>query len=97
MDFVCSEYAVESPYLVYVYYAQELYSTAEAELARSHLVAKTASLWDAAIGVAAGRARRGDPSVPMVALATAHPAKFADAVERATGHRPGSHLTFSCC
>jgi threonine synthase len=41
-----------------------------------------------AIGVAAGRARRRDPSVPMVALATAHPAKFPDAVERATGIRP---------
>jgi threonine synthase len=41
-----------------------------------------------AIGVAAGRARRRDPSVPMVALATAHPAKFPDAVERATGKRP---------
>jgi len=27
--------------------------------------------------------------VPMVTLATAHPAKFPDAVERATGLRPG--------
>jgi threonine synthase len=27
--------------------------------------------------------------VPVVTLATAHPAKFPDAVERATGHRPG--------
>jgi len=41
-----------------------------------------------AIGVAAGRARRRDSSVPMVALATAHAAKFPDAVERATGVRP---------
>ena len=34
--------------------------------------------------------RRGavDPAVPMVTLATAHPAKFPDAVERATGLRP---------
>ena len=32
--------------------------------------------------------RRRDPSVPMVTLATAHPAKFPDAVERATGARP---------
>jgi threonine synthase len=31
---------------------------------------------------------RGDPGVPMVTLATAHPAKFPDAVERATGIRP---------
>jgi len=41
-----------------------------------------------AIGVAAAQARRGDQSVPMVTLATAHPAKFPDAVERATGIRP---------
>jgi threonine synthase len=31
---------------------------------------------------------RRDPSVPMVCLATAHPAKFADAVAEATGIRP---------
>ena len=41
------------------------------------------------IGVAAGRARRRAAAVPMVALATAHPAKFPDAVERASGIRPG--------
>ena len=29
-----------------------------------------------------------DPAVPIVTLATAHPAKFRDAVERATGQRP---------
>ena len=47
-----------------------------------------------AVGVAAAKARAGDPSLPMVALATAHPAKFPDAVERATGIRPAlpSHL-----
>jgi threonine synthase len=40
-----------------------------------------------AVGIGAARAqRRGDS--PMVALATAHPAKFPDAVERATGVRP---------
>jgi threonine synthase len=39
-----------------------------------------------AVAVAAARAHRGD--APMVALATAHPAKFADAVEQATGARP---------
>ena len=32
--------------------------------------------------------RRGDPAVPMVVLATAHPAKFPDAVEAACGVRP---------
>ena len=41
-----------------------------------------------AIGVDAALARRGDKSVPMVALATAHAAKFPDAVEAATGIRP---------
>ncbi|MFQ5765093.1 MAG: threonine synthase, partial [Rhodospirillales bacterium] len=41
-----------------------------------------------AVGIAAARARRRDPAVPMVALATAHPAKFPDAVEDATGVRP---------
>ena len=34
------------------------------------------------------RLRRGDPGVPMVVLATAHPAKFPDAVEAACGVRP---------
>ena len=29
-----------------------------------------------------------DPAVPMITLATAHPAKFPDAVEAATGNRP---------
>jgi threonine synthase len=41
-----------------------------------------------AVGVGAARAGRADPSVPMVTLATAHPAKFPDAVEVATGVRP---------
>ena len=41
-----------------------------------------------AVGVLAGRAARRDPSIPLVALATAHPAKFPDAVEAATGVRP---------
>ncbi len=41
-----------------------------------------------AVGVAAARARRRDPDVPIVALATAHPAKFPDAVEAAIGVRP---------
>lgn len=42
-----------------------------------------------AVGVLAARTCRRDPSIPMVALATAHPAKFPDAVEAATGARPG--------
>jgi threonine synthase len=41
-----------------------------------------------AIGVAAARALPCSGGVPVVAMATAHPAKFPDAMERATGHRP---------
>jgi len=41
-----------------------------------------------AVGLGAAAACRLDSSVPMVALATAHPAKFPDAVEAATGVRP---------
>ena len=41
-----------------------------------------------AVGVHAGRALRLDPAIPLVALATAHPAKFPDAVQRATGMTP---------
>ena len=40
------------------------------------------------IGVAAGRAKARYPATPMVSMATAHPAKFPDAVERATGVHP---------
>jgi threonine synthase len=41
-----------------------------------------------AIGLAAARAIDVPADVPVVTLATAHPAKFPDAVERATGVRP---------
>ena len=42
-----------------------------------------------AVGVAAARrALAHDPATPVIALGTAHPAKFPDAVERATGVRP---------
>ncbi|MHA6325169.1 threonine synthase [Roseivivax sp. CAU 1753] len=40
-----------------------------------------------AIGVHVAE-RHLDPAVPMITLATAHPAKFPDAVEKATGIRP---------
>jgi threonine synthase len=40
-----------------------------------------------AVGVKAARDRAED-GVTMLTLATAHPAKFPDAVERATGIRP---------
>ncbi|MDE8652930.1 threonine synthase [Novosphingobium album (ex Liu et al. 2023)] len=41
-----------------------------------------------ACGVHAARGAGIDKGVPVVTLATAHPAKFPDAVERATGQRP---------
>jgi threonine synthase len=42
-----------------------------------------------AVGVHAARAAlRRDPKTPVIALATAHPAKFPEAVEKATGVRP---------
>ena len=42
-----------------------------------------------AVGVAAGRrALAAAPATPVIALGTAHPAKFPDAVEQATGVRP---------
>ena len=41
-----------------------------------------------AVGIAAAVAQRRSLDVPMVAVATAHPAKFPDAVEQATGIRP---------
>jgi threonine synthase len=51
---------------------------------------RTGNLIDphSAIGLAAARAADLDPAVPVVTLATAHPSKFRDAVERATGMRP---------
>ncbi|MBL4689999.1 MAG: threonine synthase [Rhodospirillales bacterium] len=41
-----------------------------------------------AIGIAAARVQRRDRSVPMITLATAHPAKFPDAIKDATGIHP---------
>jgi threonine synthase len=41
-----------------------------------------------ATGTAAARALAGSSTSPIVTLGTAHPAKFPDAVERATGVRP---------
>src|SRR5260370_8992912 len=48
-----------------------------------------------AVGYAVAQQHRRDPAVPMVVLATAHPAKFPDAVAKATGQRPRlpDHLT----
>jgi threonine synthase len=61
-------------------------------------LAEIRHLWDAAgyladphtaIGTAAARAHAPeDAGIPVVVAATAHPAKFPDAVEQATGRRP---------
>ena len=47
-----------------------------------------------AVALAAAKAKRRDPNIPMVVIATAHPAKFPDAVAAATGITPAlpSHL-----
>jgi len=47
-----------------------------------------------AVGVGAARLH-AQPGTPMITLATAHPAKFPDAVEAATANRPGlpEHLS----
>lgn len=42
-----------------------------------------------AVGVAVAEKENRDPSLPMIVLSTAHPAKFPDAVEAACGMRPG--------
>lgn len=56
----------------------------------SRLRDETGELVDphSAVGLAAAAKLRGDASVPMVTLATAHPAKFPDAVKAATGIHP---------
>jgi len=41
-----------------------------------------------AVGVAVAEKEIRDPSIPMIVLGTAHPAKFPDAVETASGVRP---------
>jgi threonine synthase len=56
----------------------------------SQTFAETGELVDphSAIGVAAAKAARRVPGVPMVALACAHPAKFPEAVTAAIGKHP---------
>jgi len=58
-----------------------------AEIARVHR--RAAQLIDphTAVGLV-GAAKAGDPALPTVALATAHPAKFPEAVVKAAGRRP---------
>ena len=67
----------------------------QAEMARTFAESGVVLDPHTAVGVAAARdALRRDPSTPVVVLGTAHPAKFPDAVHRATGRRPAlpAHL-----
>ncbi|HVA14486.1 MAG TPA: threonine synthase [Stellaceae bacterium] len=59
-----------------------------AEIAATHRATGVVLDPHSAIAVAAAKAKRRDPNLPMVALATAHPAKFPDAVARAIGRAP---------
>jgi threonine synthase len=60
----------------------------EAEIRRLHAACGYLADPHTAIGVAAARAKPPAAPITTVAMATAHPAKFPDAMERATGHRP---------
>ncbi|MBV9783521.1 MAG: threonine synthase [Acidisphaera sp.] len=65
-----------------------------AEIRRLHAASLYLADPHTAIGIAAARALPAGPGVPTVAMATAHPAKFPDAIEQAIGRRPPlpSHL-----
>ncbi len=59
-----------------------------AEIRRLHDVSGYLADPHTAIGIAAARAHLPAHGVPTVAMATAHPAKFPDAIEQAIGIRP---------
>jgi threonine synthase len=60
----------------------------EAEIRRLHAAAGYLADPHTAVGIAAARAVPPAHAITTVAMATAHPAKFPDAVERAIGQRP---------
>jgi threonine synthase len=60
----------------------------EAEIRRLHDTSGYLADPHSAIGIAAARAHPPAHGIPTVAMATAHPAKFPDAIERAVGIRP---------
>lgn len=60
----------------------------EAEIRRLHAACGYLADPHSAIGIAAARALPCPGGAPTIAVATAHPAKFPDAMEKATGHRP---------
>jgi threonine synthase len=59
-----------------------------AEIRRLHTATGYVADPHSAIGIAAARVEPPGPGVPTVAMATAHPAKFPDAIEQAIGVRP---------
>lgn len=65
-------------------------SNSETTAAMRAIHGATGELLDphSAIGVVSGWTCRRDATIPLVCVATAHPAKFPDAVEEATGLRP---------
>ena len=65
-------------------------SGAEAQKVIARVAAQGGPVLDphTATGVSAAQICRGNPSVPMITLGTAHAAKFPDAVEAACGQRP---------
>ncbi len=72
-------------------FAASAVSEAEVSTTMKRTLAETGYLLDphTAVGLASADAMAArDPATPMVVLATAHPAKFPDAVEAATGVRP---------
>ncbi len=75
--------------------ARELFDAASADEAKTaagmaEVFGTTGVLVDphTAVGIRVGRQCRLDPKTPLVCLATAHPAKFPDAVQQATGIAP---------
>jgi threonine synthase len=60
----------------------------EAEIRRLHAATGYVADPHTAIGIAAARAEAPPHGVPVVAMATAHPAKFPDTITRAIGQLP---------
>jgi threonine synthase len=75
--------------------AREMFDAASADEAQTaasmaEVFRATGELVDphSAVGIRVGRQYRRDPATPLVCLATAHPGKFPDAVQQATGVTP---------
>jgi len=82
--------------------ARELFDAASADEAQTsatmaEVFRATGELIDphTAVGIRVGRRCRLDPATPLVCLATAHPAKFAETVQRATGVTPSLPARFA--